>query len=346
MEHSRPLPLLLPLGRSTWNIRDPTDPAAYNRREQSPLGAPVLLPSDSMPRILCLGMSALDAIYRVPAIPSTPTKILATGFTECGGGMAANASVAVARLGGQARYWGRVGGDDLGTRILDQLTAEGVDVTGVRRIPGCVSPSAAILVDAQGERLVCAYNDPNLDTDPSWLPLEQFADCHALLADVRWPAGAAVAFDAAARHGLITVFDGDVGPPEALLDLARRATHAIFSQLGLAQASGTSYPGEGLMAIERQVPGVVGVTLGPDGFLWREGARERRIPAPKVVAIDTLAAGDVWHGAFALALAEGRDVANSGRFANAAAAIKCSRAGGRLGTPRRHEVMALLSAKW
>ena len=128
-----------------------------------------------MPRILCLGMSALDAIYRVPAIPTTPTKVLATGFTECGGGMAANASVAVARLGGDAHYWGRLGADPLGDRILAELAQEGVDVGAVRRLAGRVSPSAAILVDDRGERLVCAYNDPELDTDPAWLPLEQVA---------------------------------------------------------------------------------------------------------------------------------------------------------------------------
>ena len=85
-------------------------------------------------RIVCLGMSALDAIYRVPAIPSTPTKVLASGFTECGGGMAANASVAVARLGGDAHYWGRVGADALGDRILAELAADGVEVGSVRRI--------------------------------------------------------------------------------------------------------------------------------------------------------------------------------------------------------------------
>ncbi len=288
-------------------------------------------------------MSALDAIYRVPAIPATPTKVLATAFTECGGGMAANASVAVARLGGDARYWGRVGDDALGTRILDQLAAEGVDVASVRRIPGCVSPSAAILVDARGERLVCAYNDPRLDADPAWLPLEQIADCHAVLVDVRWPAGAAAVLDAARRQGLPAVFDGDVGPREALLDLARRATHVMFSQPGLATASGRFTPGEGLATIARSVPGVLGVTLGAGGFLWREGTREHRIAAPKVVAVDTLAAGDVWHGAFTLGLAEGQDVAAAGRFANAAAAIKCSRAGGRLGAPSREEVTALLN---
>ena len=241
-----------------------------------------------MPRILCLGMSALDAIYRVSAIPTTPTKILATGFTESGGGMAANASVAVARLGGHASYWGRVGADALGTRILGQLADEGVDVSGVRRIAGCVSPSAAILVDDVGERLICAYNDPKLDHDASWLPLARIPDFDAVLVDVRWPAGAALVLDAATVAGIPAVFDGDIGPRAALLDLARRATHVVFSEPGLAQATGVDSPGEGLARIAGAVSGVVGVTLGPEGFLWREGGQERRIPSPVIVPVDTL----------------------------------------------------------
>ena len=295
------------------------------------------------PRIVCIGMSALDAIYRVPAIPSTPTKVLASGFTECGGGMAANASVAVARLGGDACYWGRVGADALGDRILAELAGDGVNVAGVRRIAGCISPSAAILVDDHGERLVCAYNDPALDTDPSWLPLETLAHCQAVLADVRWPEGSAAVFDAATRHGIPTVFDGDVGPREALLDLAQRASHVVFSQPGLMHATGCTLPEQGLAAIADAVRGVVGVTLGADGFLWREGGAERRTRAPRVKVVDTLAAGDVWHGAFTLALAERQDVASASRFANAAAALKCSRSGGRRGAPRRDEVAAMLA---
>ena len=295
-----------------------------------------------MPRIICLGMSALDAIYRVAVIPATPTKVLATGFTECGGGMAANASVAIARLGGDACYWGRVGDDALGARITDALAAEGVHIDTVRRIHGCISPSAAILIDDDGERLVCAYNDPGLDSDPSWLPVGQIASCNAVLADVRWPEGAAVVFDAARRSAIPAVFDGDVGPPAVLVDLAQRATHAIFSEPGLTQATGSTAPGDGLVRLARSVSGIVGVTLGAAGFLWRQGGQERLISAPKVVAVDTLAAGDIWHGAFTLALAEGLDVAAAARFANGAAAIKCTRPGGRLGAPRRQEVDALL----
>jgi len=71
--------------------------------------------------------------------------------------------------------------------------------------------------------------------------------------------------------------------------------------------------------------------------------RERRLRAHPVAVVDTLAAGDVWHGAFTLGLGEGKDVESAARFANVAAAIKCTRFGGRLGAPRRAEVDAALA---
>jgi len=289
-------------------------------------------------------MSALDAIYRVAAIPSAPTKILASDYLECGGGMAANASVAVARLGGQSHYWGRLGDDPLGTRILAQLAAEGVDTAGVRRIAGCVSPSAAILVADDGERLVCAYNDPKLDADASWLPLARVAGFSAVLADVRWPAGAAAVLEAARASGIPAVLDGDIGPADVLRDLAGRATHVAFSEPGLARVAGVQSPGDGLRRMAARVPGIVGVTLGADGYLWWDGRQERRLAAPAVRAVDTLAAGDTWHGAFTLALGEGSGVEAAARFANVAAALKCTRFGGRLGAPTRAEVEAFSAA--
>ena len=295
-----------------------------------------------MTSILCIGMSAMDAIYRVPAIPAAPAKVLATGFSECGGGMAANASVAVARLGGAASYWGRVGADALGERILSDLAVEGVDIGTVRRVAGRLSPSAAILVLPDGERLVCAYNDPALDSDPGWLPLTRVAGFDGVLADVRWPAGARAVLDAARAAGVAAVVDCDVGPVKDLLDLAGRASHTVFSEPGLNLAAGGEDPGKALARIAAHVEGVVGVTLGAAGFLWLEGQKERRVVAPRIVAVDTLAAGDVWHGAFTLALGEGSPIVDAARFANAAAALKCTRPGGRTGAPSRVDVLRLL----
>ena len=257
--------------------------------------------------------------------------------------MAANASVAVAPLGGSAAYWGRIGDDDVGTRIVADLRAEGVDTSAVRRVPGATSSSDAILVGSNGERLICAYSDSALDPDPAWLPLTSVAQVDVVLADVRWPAGAARLFAAASAARIPAVFDGDVGPPDALLDLARCATHVAFSQPGLIQAAGIDAVGKALERVAAATAAIVGVTLGEDGFLWRDGAAERRVPAPRVAAVDTLAAGDVWHGAFALGLGEGMDIPKAAQFANAAAALKCTRVGGRRGAPTRQEVDAILS---
>jgi sulfofructose kinase len=291
-----------------------------------------------MTALLCVGHSALDTIYSVPEIPTVPTKVLATSCVESGGGMAANASVAASRLGAKVSYCGRLGHDTAGTNILAQLAAEGVDVTMVRRIERCQSPTAAILVDCHGERLICIYNDPALDADPSWVSLEAIHKFRAVLADVRWPEGAARVLDAARAASIPAIFDGDVGPVDALRDLCGRCDYAIFSTAGLALASGAADVGEGLHRTQQLVQGVVGVTLGGEGFLWLEGGREHRASAPQVNVIDTLAAGDVFHGAFAVAIGEGNAVVDAARFANAAAALKCTRFGGRLGAPTRAEV--------
>jgi sulfofructose kinase len=295
--------------------------------------------------LLCVGHSALDAIYTVPAIPAIPTKVLATAFTESGGGMAANASVAAKRLGAAVSYCGRLGNDATGDRILAQLVSEGVAVDLVRRIDHCQSPTAAILIGGDGERLVCIYNDPALDADPSWLPLASMRSFDAVLVDVRWPEGARCVVEAARAASIPTVFDGDVGSPEALRDLCSRCDYAIFSAPGLALATGAHDPAEGLRRAQRFTTAVVGVTLGEDGLLWLEDGRERRERAPRITAIDTLAAGDVFHAAFAIAIGEGKSVAEAARFANAAAALKCTRPGGRLGAPTRAEVEALLNTQ-
>ena len=239
------------------------------------------------------------------------------------------------RLGGAATFWGRVGDDSLGRRIIDDLAAEGVNVDNVRRIAGCRSPSTVVLIDDSGERLVCTYNDPKLDPDRSWLPPDNVLRFDAVLADARWPEGAAAVLDRARTLGKPAVFDGDIASRDILLDLAARATHAIFSERGLAVAAQTEDPGPGVERLGKSLPGVVGVTLGSDGFAWREGAVERRAPPYSVHVLDTLAAGDIWHGAFTLALAEGSDIARSAGFANVAAAIKCGRFGGRRGAPSR-----------
>ncbi len=294
--------------------------------------------------VIAVGMCAMDSIYTVDEIPTKPVKVLATGFSESGGGMAANASVAIARLGGNAEFWGRLGDDWLGECILAELVGEGVDVSHVKRLAGCRSPSAAVLVAPNGDRAVIAYNDPALEVQPDWLPVERIAHAQAVLADVRWRAGALASLIAAGTSGVRSVLDADVGPTETVLELGRVAEYVMFSAAGLENLCGPDDAGAALRRAAREFVGVVGVTLGADGFLWLDAGVERWAPAPAIRAVDTLAAGDVWHGAFTLEIAQGRSIAAAAQFANAAAALKCSRPGGRKGAPRRREVEQLLSS--
>ena len=158
----------------------------------------------------------------------------------------------------------------------------------------------------------------------------------AVLADTRWPTGAQRLFEAATQHRLPSVFDGDGGDPPQVLRTAQQCTHPFFSQPMLA-SYGYGSPEETLPRVFGGRNAVTGVTLGAAGVTWFDGERIHTMPSPRVKAVDTLAAGDTWHGAMALALAEGRDTREAIEFASAVAALKCTRFGGRASIPRRDE---------
>ena len=293
--------------------------------------------------VLCLGAAVLDTIFRVEAIPTTPIKVLPTECVQIGQGMASAAAAAITRLGGRARIWARVGDDAAGRQYLDDMQAAGVDVSQVRRVPGRRSAISTILVDRTGQCLVVPYYDPALDVDPSWLPLGQVAEFGAVMVDTRWPDGSDVLLRTARAAGRHAVLDADIAPVDVLQRLVPLATHALFSQAGLALYTAESNIEAGLRTAASRTPALVGTTAGERGFYWLDGDALRHVPAPRVAAIDTLAAGDVFHGAFALLLTEGKSIAEAARFACVAASIKCTRFGGRLGAPKRGEVEAMLA---
>lgn len=297
------------------------------------------------PRILCVGAATYDTIFKVPAIPAVPTKVLPTACVQLAGGMAASGGAAIVRLGGRVDYWARVGDDDTGARTIADLTAAGLDLSRVRRVPGGRSTLCTILVDDEGGRMVVPYYDPALDPSADWLPVAEIGQFAAVLADPRWGAGAARVLTAARAAGIPGVLDADISPPDVLETLAPLASHVVFSEPALHAFAGDTDPDRALTAAARRLPGFVSVTLGADGFRWLEAGRVRSVPAPAVKVVDTLSAGDVFHGAFTLALAEGQPIAAAARFACTAAAIKCTRFGGRTGTPSRAEVDAWLQSQ-
>ena len=298
-------------------------------------------------KVICVGHSALDRVFTVTAWPQASAKVRASRYEEIGGGMAANAAVAIARLGGEAHFWGPAGEDAVADVMEAQLTAAGVDTAKLHRIAGRRSSTSAILIDARGERLVVSYRGTALEAPAEWLPLDELASAGAVLADVRWPEGALRALKSARSKGVVSVLDADSADASTLHALAGAAEYAVFSADGLAGFAGDVDIAAGLRRALELGARMAAVTQGEHGVIWLEAggaAKPRHMPAFATQVVDTLAAGDVFHGAFALELARGGRPADALRFASAAAAIKCSRAGGRDGSPTYAEVDALLRA--
>jgi sulfofructose kinase len=293
----------------------------------------------SMSSLLCVGIATLDYVYGVEALPTEGRKYRAGALEVVGGGIAANAAVAAARLGGEALLATRLGDDATGDAIRAELAAEGVDLALSNPVWGRRSPVSAIMVDPAGERMIVSYSDGDMPDEPDWLAQSLPKDVGAVLGDTRWEKGALRFFHLARQAGLPAILDGDRKPADP--ELLAAATHIAFSEVGLAELTGLDDPHAALHSLDRGDCWLA-VTMGPAGVLVAERGEIRHHPAFAVEAVDTLGAGDVWHGAFALALAEGRAETEAIRFASAAASIKCTRFGGRKGAPGRAEVERFL----
>jgi sulfofructose kinase len=236
----------------------------------------------------------------------------------------------------------RVGADLAGDAIVAGLAAEGVDTGGIRRVPGARSTTAAVLVDAAGERIITADHDPALSPDASHLPLSDIAAARGVLADVRWVEGAEATLAAARAAGRPGVLDCEPSRPDVFQRLCTLATHVIFSAPGLQSFSGSADPVVGLRMAHRAFGDIVGVTLGAAGSRFLGDGLSVHIPAPAVTVVDTTGAGDAFHGAYLYAIAADPDVVRAARFATAVAALKCTRMGGRAGLPALAEANAFL----
>ncbi|KQZ47926.1 carbohydrate kinase [Rhizobium sp. Root149] len=289
-------------------------------------------------RILCVGAAVLDTIFRVRALPSGEGKILPYEMVQVAEGMASSAAYAIVRLGGSATLLGAVGDDDTGRRICDDLAQAGIDTSAMTVVAGAPSALSTILVDDRGDRLIVPFYDPRLHHAIPQISDEMIAGFVAVLVDVRWARLAREVLQAARRVGIPAILDGDVAPVETLLLLAEVADHIIFSEpaaRSLAQAKAETDLVRELA--ERFPQALVCVTLGAAGAYWMEGAELRHQPALQVVAVDTLAAGDAFHGAYALAVAEGLDTSDAVRLGSVTAALKCTVFGGRTGMPLRDD---------
>ncbi|EDN8414491.1 sugar kinase [Salmonella enterica subsp. enterica] len=295
-----------------------------------------------MVRIACVGITVMDRIYYVEGLPTEGGKYVAKRYTEVGGGPAATAAVAAAKLGAQVDFIGRVGDDDTGNSLLAELESLGVNTGYTRRYTQAMSSQSAIMVDAKGERIIVNYPSPDLLPDADWLNDIDFSQWDVVLADVRWHDGAKQAFTLARQAGVMTVLDGDITPQD-ISELVALSDHAAFSEPGLARLTGMSEAIDALKKAQMLTNGHVYVTRGSEGCNWLEKAAVRHQPGFTVEVVDTTGAGDVFHGALAFGLASGYAIEEAVRFASGVAALKCTRPGGRAGIPDCEQTRSFLS---
>lgn len=296
-----------------------------------------------MARVLTLGITVLDTVLGLERLPSGGGKHYARARAEVVGGIAANAAIAIVRLGGEALLASRFGDDLVGERLQADLAEAGVDTSRVEWLGHVASSISTILVDGTGERLLVNHSDPALFHGPA-SPFDDLV-VDAVMTDTLWPEGAVPALQRARELGVPGVLDFDRLPRGMTGELLQAASHVVFGQQGLEAFAGTASIEAGLRAAARETEAWLACTAGADGVYWLEGATLRHLPAFAIEAVDTLGAGDVFHGAFALALGEGQEIEAALRFASAAAALKCMGFGGGAVSPKRAEVEGFLAER-
>lgn len=290
-----------------------------------------------MARILCVGAAVVDFVFNLDDLPRRPEKYSTESATIVGGGCAANAAVAISRLGGQAILAARLGQDDIANLILADLKAEGVDVSKVTRTDGAQSSFSSVFVDRSGDRQIVNFRGRGLILRTDWF--DALPQLDAVLADTRRVKAAIDAMDLARARSVPGIVDGEAPVDPRILE---RASHAAFSMQGLQSLRPGEPIEQALGDIATQYRCWACVTDGAAGVWYTTPGGVEHLPAMPIRAVDTLAAGDVWHGAFALALAENREPSEAVRMASAAAALKCLKPGGRAGAPTRAELYDFL----
>ncbi|UHS59445.1 sugar kinase [Agrobacterium vaccinii] len=297
--------------------------------------------------VLCVGAAVLDTLFRVRDMPTGQGKVLPYDMLQIAEGMASSAAYTVHRMGGRASLWGAVGDDETGVRILRELTESGIDTSGMTIAKGARSALSTIIIDDNGERLIVPFYDPKLHGTKRPCTEDDIAPFDAVLVDVRWPELALDVLTVARTLGKPAILDGDVAPVETLGMLAPAASHIIFSEPAAERLTGTADVAAMLPILHKRYPQTfLAVTAGPGGCYWTEpgDATVHHQHTMAVKAVDTLAAGDVFHATFALAIAEGMQSRPAIQLSSVAAALKCTVFGGRTGAPTRTETETRLHA--
>lgn len=301
-------------------------------------------------RIVVIGSGNTDLVIRVDALPRPGETVLGGSFSQVGGGKGANQAVAAARAGGQVSFVAMLGDDDLGEAALAAYRSEGIDTGHVGRAPGTPSGVALIMVDAAGENAIAVASGANerlaaVDIDRA---ADVIATADVVLVQLEIPLETvrhAVGIAATGR-GRVILNPAPARPLDpdllAMVDLITPNETECQQLTGIAVHDVSSAERAAARLLDLGPRSAV-ITLGGQGCLVADATILCHLAAHPVTPLDTVAAGDVFNGALAVGLAEGRDLTAAAAFATAAAAIAVTRPGAQGSAPVRAEIDRLLA---
>ncbi len=304
----------------------------------------VSVPSSNLD-VIGLGENSIDRVLivpRLPGAPDAPSKMRVDEALRSCGGQVATTLAACAALGLRASYAGAIGDDEDGRLVRETLVTRGVNVTHLH-VASAATRSATILVEAgTGERTVLWNRDARLSITAAQVDAIDVASARVIHVDDTDIAASIRLARAARRAGRMVTTDIDASEHD-VRELLTLATHPILSEHGLASLTGEHDPERGLRALRERCDGVLCVTLGARGAMALDGDILVTSPGVPVTAIDTTGAGDVFRAGFIRALLEGHSLSEILHFANAAAAISCTRVGAIDSVPMLDQVQELFN---
>ena len=302
-----------------------------------------------MSNILVVGSSNTDMVVRTASHPAPGQTVLGGQFFMNPGGKGANQAVAAARFGGQVTFITKTGNDVFGATAIEQFKKEGIDCRYIGVHPDAASGVALITVDAKGENAIVVAPGANgtLSIEDVSAAKEAIGLTDMVLLQLEIPLATvehAVALATAAGKCVIL----NPAPAQALSDELLKQLSFITPNeteaetlTGIAVNNPESALEAAKVLVSRGVATAI-ITLGSEGALIWDGEKSTHIQAPKVNVVDTTAAGDVFNGVLAVALADGMYVTGATAFAIQAAAISVTRPGAQSAAPTKEEILSFI----
>lgn len=301
-------------------------------------------------KILIIGSLNMDMNIEMDRIPAIGETVLGKTVTYVPGGKGANQAYAAGKLGGEVKLLGCVGADKIGEALVDNVSKSGVDISHVERVEGVPTGMATIFVDKRGNNCIVVTSGANEACTLDFLKKKDslLEECDLIMIQMEIPYESVLySIRRANQLGKEIILNPAPAPESLPDDIWKKIDYLTPNETEILKLSGNNG-----LSIEKVEDGAnklvnkgvknVLVTLGDKGVLYKNARNEIIFPARNVSAIDTVACGDCFNGAFAVGLSEGMDVNEAITFANLSASIAVTRRGAQSSMPSRREVNEIL----